>query len=78
MVESLRQKGFLSTTLDMNDRRSWLLHLEQSGVDVTDDFFLRLGQRLDDIIGDIPGFDAKSFLTMLSRVGIAANMRDKT
>ena len=29
MVESLRQKEYLSTTLDMNDRRSWILHLEE-------------------------------------------------
>ena len=77
MVESLRQKEYLSTTLDMNDRRSWILHLEERGKTVTDEFFLLLGQRLDEILADIPGFDTKSFVYMLSRVGMAAGLRDK-
>ena len=32
MVDSLRRKGYLSTCLDENDRRSWIIHLEQKGV----------------------------------------------
>lgn len=76
MVESLRQKEYLSTALDMNDRRSWILHLEERGKALTDAFFLRLGQRLDEVIADIPGFDARLFVSMLSRVGIASNRRD--
>ena len=78
MVESLRQKEYLSTALDMNDRRSWILHLEQPGEALTDEFFHRLGQRLDEIIANIPGFDAKVFLAMITRVGIAANQLDKS
>lgn len=76
MVESLRQKEYLSTALDMNDRRSWILHLEERGKALTDAFFLRLGQRLDEVIADIPGFDARLFVSMLSRVGMASDRRD--
>ena len=78
MVESLRQKEYLSTQLDMNDRRSWILHLEERGKALTDAFFLRLGQRLDEIMEKVPGFDTKTFVFMLSRVGMAANLRDKS
>ena len=78
MVESLRQKEFLSTTLDMNDRRSWILHMEERGKAVTEEFFLRLGQRLDEIFAELPEFDAKTFLSMFSRVGTAASLRDKS
>ncbi len=31
MVESLRRKGYLTTELDENDRRSWIIHLDESG-----------------------------------------------
>ena len=78
MVESLRQKEYLSTALDMNDRRSWILHLEERGEVLTDAFFQRLGQQVDEIIADIPGFDAKLFVSMLSKVGSAANHRDRS
>ena len=78
MVESLRQKEYLSTALDLNDRRSWILHLEDRGKAVADLFFLRLGQRLDEIISDIPGFDAKMFVSMLSKVGLSATHRDRS
>lgn len=31
MTDALRKKGYLTTTLDPHDRRSWIIHLEERG-----------------------------------------------
>lgn len=76
MVESLRRKGYLTTRMDENDRRSWILHLERKGEALADEFILCLGRRLDDIFTNVPGFDSQSFVAILSRASAAARRRD--
>lgn len=78
MVESLRRKGYLTTRMDENDRRSWILHLERKGEALAEEFSLCLGRRLDDIFTTVPGFDSRSFLSTMSRASAAANHRMKT
>lgn len=75
MVESLRRKGYLTTRMDENDRRSWLLHLERKGEALAEEFSLCLGRRLDDIFTAVPGFDCRSFVSTLSRASAAASRR---
>ncbi len=74
MVESLRRKGYLTTCLDKNDRRSWLLHLEQKGEALAEEFGLCLGKKLDAIFTSVPGFDSGSFVSTLSRAGASASL----
>ena len=78
MVESLRRKGFLTTHIDENDRRSWIIHLERKGEALAEEFGLCLGRRLDDIFTAIPGFEPRSFLSTLSLASAAASRRNKT
>jgi len=73
MVESLRRKGYLTTRMDENDRRSWILHLERKGEALAEEFSLCLGRRLDDIFTAVPSFDSRSFLSTMSRASAAAN-----
>ena len=73
MVESLRKKGYLTTTLDENDRRSWIIHLEEQGVRLADVFRASLHQRLDDIFSEIPGFDLDKLVATMSRASSAAH-----
>ena len=73
MVESLRKKGYLTTTLDENDRRSWIIHLEEQGVRLADVFRASLHQRLDDIFCEIPGFDLDKLVATMSRASSAAH-----
>lgn len=73
MVESLRQKGYLTTRMDENDRRSWILRLERKGEALAEEFSLCLGRRLDDIFTAVPNFDCRSFVSTLSQASAAAN-----
>lgn len=73
MVESLRKKGYLTTELDENDRRSWIIHLEESGVNLANTCRKSLNQRLEDIFRCIPGFDLDLFVRTLSRATAAAH-----
>lgn len=75
MVESLRKKGYLTTELDENDRRSWIIHLEERGANLADTFRKCLNQRLEDIFSCIPGFDLDLFVGTLSRVALSAHDR---
>ena len=72
MVESLRQKGCLTTEVDVNDRRSWLIHLTSHGNEVAEEFRDRLHLRLDEILGAVPGLDLESFAAIMTRAGDAA------
>lgn len=67
MVESLRRKGFLTTELDLNDRRSWIIHLEERGRKLAEQFQIALHARLQQIFGTVPSFDLDTFASMLSR-----------
>jgi DNA-binding MarR family transcriptional regulator len=71
MVESLRRKGYVTTELDENDRRSWIIHLEEEGRVLAGDFRVRLRQRLEEMFGSIPGFDLEQLL-QFSRATLAA------
>lgn len=42
MVDSLRRKKLLTTELDENDRRSWIIHLEESGKQIVEEFHSNL------------------------------------
>ena len=75
MVESLRRKGYLTTRMDERDRRSWIIHLEDSGEALARKFGLLLGKRLDDIFLEIPDFDPDSFVSLLSRASQNAKSR---
>ena len=75
MVESLRRKGYLTTTMDERDRRSWIIHLEPNGEALAEEFSLSLGKRLDDIFLEIPDFDPDAFVSLLSRASKAAKER---
>lgn len=75
MVESLRKKGYLTTELNENDRRSWIIHLEKQGVSLADTFRKSLNQRLEDIFSCIPDFDLDLFVGTLSRAALAAHDR---
>ena len=77
MVESLRRKGYLTTRMDENDRRSWIIHLEGKGEALAEEFGLCLGKRLDDIFTTIPGFDPRSFVNTMSRASAAASGRSQ-
>ena len=67
MVDSLRRKGYLSTCLDENDRRSWIIHLEQKGRALAEEFRQCLHQRLGNVFQEIPGFDVQSFAAVMSQ-----------
>lgn len=68
MVESLRKKGYLSTELDVNDRRSWILHLEEPGAALAETLRQRLHNRMEELFCSVPGFDMMDFVSVLSRV----------
>lgn len=74
-VESLRRKGYLTTELDENDRRSWLIHLEQSGADLAANFRESLDRWLENVFRSLPGVDRELFLGTLSKAALAANDR---
>ena len=67
MVDSLRRKGYLSTCLDENDRRSWIIHLEQKGRALAEEFRQCLHLRLGNVFQEIPGFDVQSFAAVMSQ-----------
>ena len=71
MVESLRRKGFLTTELDMNDRRSWIIHLEDRGKALAERVQIALHARLQHLFGTVPGFDLEAFASTLSRAADA-------
>lgn len=73
MVESLRRKGFLTTELDMNDRRSWIIHLEERGRQLAQQFQIALHARLQQIFGTVPSFDLDAFADTLSRAAQAVS-----
>lgn len=73
MVESLRKKGYLTTELDENDRRSWIIHLEEKGAKLAAAFRESLNKRLQDIFSCIPGVDLDLFVRTLSRAALAAS-----
>ena len=77
MVESLRKKGYLTTELDENDRRSWIIHLEEKGSRLVHTFCQCLDQRLDDIFSCIPGFDLDGFVGTFSKATGAAGNRSR-
>lgn len=74
-VESLRRKGYLTTELDENDRRSWLIHLEERGQALADRFQTCLDQWLEEVFRSLPGVDRELFLATLSQAALAANDR---
>jgi DNA-binding MarR family transcriptional regulator len=61
----------VTTELDENDRRSWIIHLEEEGRVLAGDFRVRLRQRLEEMFGSIPGFDLEQLL-QFSRATLAA------
>ena len=67
MVASLRTKNYLTTCLDKKDRRSWLIHLEAPGRELTDAFRQRLQMRLESIFQGIPGFDVRGFANAVTQ-----------
>lgn len=73
MVESLRRKGFLTTELDLNDRRSWIIHLEDRGKQLAEQFQIALHARLQQIFGTVPSFDLDAFAATLSRAADAVS-----
>lgn len=68
MVESLRKKGYISTELDVNDRRSWILHMEEPGALLAEDFRQQIHDRMEELFCSVPGFDMMDFVSVLSRV----------
>ena len=50
MVESLRKKGYISTELDVNDRRSWILHMEEPGALLAEDFRQQIHDRMEELL----------------------------
>ena len=72
MVDGLRRKGYLTTELDENDRRSWIIHLEEKGFELAADFRTCLSQRLKDIFSRVPGIDYSEFLTVMTKASAAA------
>lgn len=68
MVDSLRRKGYLSTCLDENDRRSWIIHLEQKGRALAEEFQgSACISSLGNVFQEIPGFDVQSFAAVMSQ-----------
>lgn len=61
MMEALRKKGYLTTRLDENDRRSWIIRLEEKGVRLGEQFRRCLQQRLGRIFQGMGGFDLVGF-----------------
>ena len=72
MVESLRKKGYLTTRLDENDRRSWIICLEEKGITLTEEFRQNLRQRLGSIFREIPGFDLEGFAAAMAQAAVLA------
>lgn len=68
MVESLRKKGYISTELDVHDRRSWILHMEEPGAVLAEEFRQRIHDRMEELFCSVPGFDMTDFVSVLSRV----------
>ena len=65
MVDSLRKNNYLTTCLDENDRRSWIIHL--------DAFRQRLQMRLESIFQGIPGFDVRGFANAMVQAAAVAD-----
>lgn len=73
MVDSLRKKNYLTTCLDENDRRSWIIHLEAPGRELADAFRQRLQMRLESIFQGIPGFDVRGFANAMVQAAAVAD-----
>lgn len=73
MVDSLRKKGYLTTQLDENDRRSWIIAMEKKGKDLTEEFRRCLHQRLESIFRGIPGFDVQGFAAAMAQAAAMAS-----
>lgn len=73
MVDSLRKKGYLSTQLDENDRRSWIICMEKQGRELSDEFRRCLQQRLETIFRGIPGFDVQGFAAAIAQAAAMAS-----
>lgn len=78
MVESLRRKGYLTTELDENDRRSWIIHLDESGIALGEKTCQVLSQRMNDIVGSNPGLDLERFIDTLCRAASGKGRRYKS
>lgn len=72
MVDHLRKKEYLTTELDENDRRSWIIHVEQRGKDLTEQFRIRLHQRIEGIFSAVPELDFERFVSVMARAGDVA------
>ncbi len=72
MVEALRKKGYLTTRLDENDRRSWIIHLEEKGTQLGEQFRRCLQQRLGRIFQGMDGFDLAGFAEAVSQAASLA------
>ena len=73
MVDSLRKKGYLSTQLDENDRRSWIICIEKQGRELAEDFRFCLHQRMKHIFRGIPGFDVQGFVAAIAQAAAMAS-----
>ena len=67
MVESLRKKGYLTTELDEKDRRSRLIHVQESGMQLAEAFRQCLHRRLDDIFNGVPMPDFDQVVKIMSK-----------
>ena len=68
MTDALRKKGYLTTTLDPHDRRSWIIHLEERGSALAHTFREALHQRMETVFQRIPGFDRQDFVGTLVQI----------
>lgn len=68
MTDALRKKGYLTTTLDPHDRRSWIIHLEERGSALAHTFQEALHQRMETVFQRIPGFDRQDFVGTLVQI----------
>ncbi len=73
MVDSLRKKGYLSTQLDENDRRSWIICIEKQGRELAEEFRCCLHQRMKHIFRGIPGFDVQGFVAAIAQAAAMAS-----
>lgn len=73
MVDALRRKGLLTTQLDENDRRSWIIRLQESGRGIVDEFNNSLQMQLSDIFEAIPAFNTEKFVETMACLRDAAN-----
>lgn len=65
IVESLRQKGLLTTEMDAADRRCRLIHLEKKGAEITSEFHRAWQAWLERAFGAISASRIASFLSVM-------------